>query len=407
MRATLLILVAAGCSNGGSNSAPDMSTAPDMTSTLRPPARQSIDAVLAGTSVFVYGGDEEPANLSMAPPQQLVDDLWRFDVSTRVWSQVSTGNAPGARARYAAALDSKRNRIVYFGGFKGTAAHPPLDAQVWSLDVASSTFTQLMPSGTGPGTRVGHRMVYDAAGDRVLLFGGDAKGMFNSPDFSSDVWELSFAASADGAWKLDAMSNLPTGPMARRDAALALDDAHGRLVMFGGAADFFTFFNDAWSWSLSTGKWTQATTSAAPSQRLGTKMEYDSPRDQLVLFGGHDVSPIGLMNDLYTCKLDAAGATAAFKQLLPGDTDFSIAGTDTKSPERREHHGFTRITDALFLYGGGGDCGPLDDTWSFDLTAPTAWQPVLGAMTGETCFRRAQPGQQCATGQTMECAAPF
>jgi len=381
---------------------------PDLGSNgVRPPGRKSMDAVLAPSvnQLFVYGGDQQPFTMALPAPRQFVADLWSYDWASGQWSMVATGVPSGPRGQYAAAFDSKRNRVLYFGGRKGSTATPPLTNEVWSYDVAAKSWAQLMPTGTAPVARVGHRMVYDAAGDRLLMLGGDKADSFNGSDMLADLWQLGFAASADGAWMQITATG---GPSARRDQALALDDAHKRLVVFGGASDFTTYQNDVLVFDLTAGSWKNSNTgSNPPTPRFAMKMEYDATRDRFVIFGGHDPANLGLLNDLWTLQLDAGGDNATFAAVLSGDTDLSIAGVDHNSPERREKHGLARVGDLLFLYGGGGDCGPLDDTWLLDLTNPTMWMTRESAMIGETCYRRATGSQQCSSDVSMECVAPF
>jgi N-acetylneuraminic acid mutarotase len=408
LRFGLLLIFLNACSNSGSSPSDMTMSPPDLGSNgVRPPGRKSIDAVLAPTlnQLFVYGGDQQPFTMALPAPRQFVDDLWSYDWASGQWSMVATGVPPGPRGQYAAALDSKRNRILYFGGRKGATATPPLTNEIWAYDPTAKSWAQLMPTGTAPVARVGHRVAYDAAGDRLLMFGGDKADSFNAGDMLADFWELDFAASADGAWKQIAATG---GPSARRDVALAIDDAHKRLVVYGGASDFATYQGDVLVFDLTAGSWKNLNTgSNAPSARFAMKMVYDAPRDKFVMFGGHDLGTVGILNDLWTFQIDAGAANATFAAVLSGDTDLSIAGVDHNSPERREKHGLERVGDKLFLYGGGGDCGPLDDTWLLDLTNPTMWMTRESAMIGESCYRRAMSGQQCPTDVSMECVAPF
>ena len=47
------------------------------------------------------------------------DDTWELDVKTLSWTRVATPDAPSAREHAAAAFDTKRNRVVLFGGNDG------------------------------------------------------------------------------------------------------------------------------------------------------------------------------------------------------------------------------------------------------------------------------------------------
>src|SRR5919202_6443541 len=72
----------------------------------------------------------------------------------------------------------------------------------------------------GPSPRSGHAMAYDAARQRVVLFGGDT-----SVGRQSDTWEWDGRAWAEVA---------DTGPSARSLHDIVYDDARQRLGLFCG-----------------------------------------------------------------------------------------------------------------------------------------------------------------------------
>src|SRR5215208_1976767 len=90
----------------------------------------------------------------------------------------------------------------------------------------------------GPSPRGGHTMAYEAARQRVVLFGGYG----STPPFG-DTWEW------DGTeWTQIA----DTGPSERFVPAMAFDRSRECQVLFGG---YFqeTRFNDTWEWADGTG----------------------------------------------------------------------------------------------------------------------------------------------------------
>jgi hypothetical protein len=91
------------------------------------------------------------------------------------------------RVDHAAAIDGKRHRLVTHGG----EVHPTMLADVWaaSLD-APVAWTQLTPTGTGPGARSEHAAVYDPIRDRMILFGGRKPG-----GWGGDLWALDFSGT--------------------------------------------------------------------------------------------------------------------------------------------------------------------------------------------------------------------
>src|SRR5215216_2416540 len=86
----------------------------------------------------------------------------------------------------------------------------------------------------GPSARGAHDLAYDAARERVVLFGGRAAGA----TLQADTWEW------DGR---DWTQVADTGPDARASHALAFDQIRGRVVLFGGEAAS-ALRADTWEW---------------------------------------------------------------------------------------------------------------------------------------------------------------
>jgi hypothetical protein len=404
-----LTLALAGCAANDGNGMPDGGMGGDgglCSAPTRLTARRDVDAIVlpGGGKALVYGGDQAPPDLTLMGMHQELDDVWQVELGCGNWTQVVQSSAAGARGGYASAIDTKRNRLIIFGGQKGAQATPVVSNDVWALDLATLTWSQLMPSGTIPASRVGARMIYDADHDRALLFGGTKS---RAGTGLADLEELSFAASADGAWTQ--LSNGGTGtPTGRFDAAATVDTKRKLMLVFGGAGDFMTFFDELWAFDLTSNQWRLLTMSGGgPSQRLESRITYDAGADQLWMFGGHDLSALGYVNDTWSAHLDAGGTTVTWAPVLGGDVSLSIGGVDGRSPERRGKHGLFLDGGKLWTVVGGGDCGSLDDVWSLDLSSPMAWSKLVPALQGESCYRRAMPGQSCPTDIQMECAAPF
>jgi hypothetical protein len=404
MKRLLFLLLVAGCGNeevvldGGTTCMP----APIS-------ARRDIEAVpIGGSKAIVFGGDQSPVNTMTAmPPRQLVDETWQVELGCGSWTKLTVTGSPGPRGGYSAAFDSKRNRVILFGGLKGADPHPPAANDVWAFDVASSTWTQLMPGGTAPKARMQSRLAYDADHDRVLLFGGTANTTgLNGPGLV-DLQELSFASSPDGSWN-QLTNGGASSPGFGWAPSMTIDTSRKLLLVFGGAKDFLTFTNELWAFDLNANSWHKVTpTGNIPTERLDARLVYDAAGDTLWTFGGHDLGVTGILNDLWSAKLDAGGANVTWTQQLVGDTSLDISGVDHNSPERRQKHALVVDGAKLWTMLGGSDCGPLDDTWFIELATPTAWTAALPAQVNETCYRRAKAGQQCPSDVTMECTAPF
>ncbi len=194
---------------------------------------------------------------------QFFADTWEWDGDT--WVQKTPATSPPARYNLAMAYDSARGRVVLFGGYSydGTG-HRLADTWEWDGD----TWAQRTPE-TSPPARDRHALAYDAARQRVVLFGG-----WTDPALRlADTWE----------WDGDSWIQRTPGmsPLSRANHAMAYDSARGRVVLFGGEGFGGVFLADAWEWDGNT--WVQR--AASPSSRTGHAMAYDSARGRVVLFG--------------------------------------------------------------------------------------------------------------------------
>jgi hypothetical protein len=251
----------------------------------RPAPRGDVSAVLVPTSnqLYLYGGDQTP----VGPARQLIPGLWRYSfASCARWTPLTVSADPGPRAGYAAAFDDRRHRILYVGGLSGAGQSPPPSDDVWALDSDALTFTKLTTVGTPPVARAGHAVVYDHDRDRLLVFGGDSSTVYGG-GVLGDLWQLDFTGSADGRWQPLAIGSTTLAPPPLRDAAVALDEARGLMVLFGGARDGASFSAELWAYNLVSDAWLKlATAGDLPSARAGARLAWDATRRRLMLFGG-------------------------------------------------------------------------------------------------------------------------
>src|SRR5215468_2010500 len=104
---------------------------------------------------------------------------WTCVAALLLWACGDGGEAapvaPAARWGHAMVYDAARDRVLLFGGSTGTTFHD----DTWSWD--GSRWTQLAPS-LSPPARDQHVMAYDGARGRVVLFGGRLAGSTSATD---------------------------------------------------------------------------------------------------------------------------------------------------------------------------------------------------------------------------------
>jgi hypothetical protein len=160
-------------------------------------------------------------------------DVWTFDFATSTWSQAQTsGTAPSGRANSTAVVDAAANRLVVFGGntsTDGTTLTPQNDT--WALDLGTGAWTRIAQGGTVPPARQFHAMAIDPGARVAYVFAGGDANAFIGP-FLQDVWALDLAGET---WTQ--VSTTGTGPGGRIEGALVFDTVTKQLVAFAGHDD--------------------------------------------------------------------------------------------------------------------------------------------------------------------------
>ena len=110
-------------------------------------------------------------------------DTWEWDGTQ--WTEI-TDQGPEPREFSAMAYDRKNNKVILFGGFQRYGYDSKLFGDTWEWDgISWKKITDL-----GPGQRYKHAMVYDSRREKVVLFGGRYSG---GRDYG-DTWEWDGAA---------------------------------------------------------------------------------------------------------------------------------------------------------------------------------------------------------------------
>ncbi|MBX3376256.1 MAG: hypothetical protein KF678_04550 [Phycisphaeraceae bacterium] len=265
------------------------------------------------------------------------------------WTLASPGRPtvpgdPPIRQNHMGVFDSFRSKIIVFGGFLGGFGSY---GDTWSWNGTSWSLI----SETGPIARSVHAMAYDAARDRIVLFGGNAGGALG------DTWE----------WDGESWTEVfpATSPPARFNHAMAYDSVRNVVVLTGGFGA--VRYDDTWEFNGTT--WTQRTGGFTNfTGRNGHAMEFDPSRNKMVIFGGFITGNIRVGD---TWEMGPSGWT-------------QVA---TTGPSGRQYTGgLTYNPDTQLIYLFGGQIGPasgdrMNDLWSWNGTAWSLVHPGTPAPT--------------------------
>jgi hypothetical protein len=290
------------------------------------------------------------------------------------WAQIPDGGqAPSARRTYASIYDAAHQRYLIFGGQWGDLQGGyQLFNEVWALSLGSGTpaWTQITPDGSPPGERHSPQFGFDAARNRLLVFGG--YGRHHPGDayaYLNDVWQLSL----DGTPTWTELFPTGTPPSGRLAGAAVYDDFRQRFVGFGGTVGLPV---DTWELDLSgTPEWKTVNTNSGPPGMYGMASIFDARRDRMIIFGGSTSDAyFGVHND--TWALNLRGAQPEWHKLTPAGPLPAARRTMTSI--------YDPIRDRMLIYGGwdsGGESTSnfLGDMWGLDLSNNPSWTQLAPA----------------------------
>lgn len=282
------------------------------------------------------------------------------------WVEVTGGpTTPGPRREFGAIYDPGHQRHVIFCGFDDATGYQ-LFNDVWVLSLEDDPqWSRLVIPGDTPGPRHSPQWGYDAARNRVLVFGGYGRHYPDSPSYEylNDVWQLSLDGTPHWT-ELHPSGQAPTGRLA---GAAVFDPMRQRFVGFGGTIGAPV---DTWVLDLrGQPSWQPLTTEAgvSPNGGWGMSSVFDARRDRMLIFGGSTGDGYyGASNQVWELSLRDR------PKWRP------ITATDTPpSPRRSTAAVFDPLRDRMVVYGGF-DAVPasdqfLGDAWALGLGDAPAW----------------------------------
>jgi len=228
---------------------------------LRPPPRHDHSLVTNGRSLVLFGGRTT----------ETFGDLWIYDFTTGAWEQIASGSGPAPRFGHNAAFDSSSDRILIFGGQAGGGFFNDL----WAFNMGDGSWTQITQHDAPvPSRRYGAASAIDPSGRFMVSHGFTDAGRFD------DSW--SFASAGGTAW----IDVSPSGerPVERCLMRGVYDSAGKRFLMFGGQTNAAPFLGDLWV--LGESGWTEISAEPKPSPRNFYSWTYDEQSRAAILFGG-------------------------------------------------------------------------------------------------------------------------
>lgn len=216
------------------------------------------------------------------------NDVWSFDLEQETWRRLKANNnasdAPRTRYGQSAAIDN-RGRVLITHGFSDQGRFD----DTWAFELSGSRWLNITPaSGPRPLKRCLHELIYDAVGDRLVMFGGCASGFGPCP--LGDLWALDLKSNLWSELK-------PTGalPTPRSNPSMVYLPTIRQIFLFGGLSSQAS--SETWSYDLASNRWNGLESPAGPVPRSSQALGYDSMTRRVILFGGKAAA--SARNDLW------------------------------------------------------------------------------------------------------------
>ncbi len=203
-------------------------------------------------------------------PQRAYNDLWEYDLAQHTWTQLATANPPEARQMHGMVYDAANQVVLVFGGRRrdGGAAF----ADTWAYDRVANSWRLLQPE-QAPPIQDHANLAYDVKNEVAVLFSG--------PDSDTGVgtstWAYDYRANS---WT---RLNTDIGPTSDH-CGFAYRTGTGRFTLFGNSAEGDAM--ETWLFDYALRDWTRLAVPQAPPYREHFGLAYDPARDIFVLVGG-------------------------------------------------------------------------------------------------------------------------
>ena len=235
--------------------------------------------------------DEPSSSLFIATgqgPGGVLNDVWRLDLTTEIWEDLSAGAGEAPTPRYGGPGGNIGGNLLATHGFGSTRFN-----DTWQFNVASQQWENITPAGEKPL----HRCLFAAApvNTDLVIHGGCASGFGPCP--LDDTWVLDTTAQS---WR---QISSATQPSARQHQSLVNITGLPQVLLFGGQNSDNAPLNDLWLLDVAANSW-QSLPSGGPPARYNHAAVW-IPAQGMLVYGGRAASAL---DDLWLLRMQPQGA---------------------------------------------------------------------------------------------------
>ena len=239
-------------------------------SPIAPPARFSTVMIV----------DQNAENLYIATghtqSNQNLNDIWRLNLSTETWENLTDAAGPGPVARYGGPGGNFGNNLVLTHGF-GTTRYN----DTWRFNTGTNQWENITPPGQVPLQRCLFAATA-AAGTSLIINGGCATPFGDC--FLDDTWVLDMPSNT---WREVTSDVKPVGRQYHTIVPAISSQGLVKAILFGGQDASRSARNDTWILDVASGAWTLVDPQGAPSPRYNHASVF-IPGYGMVVYGGRN-----------------------------------------------------------------------------------------------------------------------
>ncbi|DBA67583.1 TPA: hypothetical protein ACH3X2_001852 [Trebouxia sp. C0005] len=335
----------------------------DIREDVAPPSARvyaSFTAHPTSGDIYLFGGEFFDGT---ADKLYTFADLYKYQTTRNIWSRIIIPRGPALRTSHQTVL--LKQYLYVFGGELTSLNQSSFKhyRDLWRLDLESFKWEQLSSKG-GPIARSGHRMVVFKS--KLILFGGFHDDGTGDAKYFNDVWEYD---TEEHTWACRSSAGAGGGPAPRGGCQVTL---HGSvLFVFGGHTawqegkqEMEKVHDDVWALDLQTWQWEKVKKAGmAPTPR--TSFALVTHKKRAIIFGGvtdqhgkgdHMFST--LHDELYQFNFDSrrwypVAVTVSAKQLAKCSQDQQPASSNA-SQQRSEGQNVVSTDQGDAVAGSSG-----------------------------------------------------
>ena len=215
------------------------------------------------------------------------NQTWAYFYNNNSWINLNPSVAPPPRIDSYVVYDSYNEKTVIFSGINEWSSTNYFYQDIWSYDHLTNTWTNVTPT-LVPEFCYASSVTYDSDAKKILVFGGAGRAHPGDiGEYSNELWEFDLATTT---WT--ELSPSGTIPSKRGYISMAYDIKNKKTILFGGTNRSFDYgdggqtFNDTYAYDYAKNEWIKLNCSISPQARYLPGFAYNNKEKHILLHAG-------------------------------------------------------------------------------------------------------------------------